>query len=204
MRDCTENQIIITFIRHAKIQSNLEKRYCGSATDEDLCAEGIKNANEKKELFAFPKPDFLFCGPKKRCISTAGILYPDLKPEIIPGFDEIDFGDFNGKNHEELSSNPDYQKWMESNGELPFPNGESREDFIKRTMSGFWKMIALVSSEKEEIHVTVIAHGGSIMAILSSLTDGGYFDYQVGNLNGYRISFSGTKEHYITEIKERF
>ncbi len=62
----------------------------------------------------------------------------------------MDFGQFEGKNYEELKDNPDYQKWIDSNGTLPFPGGEPREQFIRRSMEGFdWMMSdILIKSEK--------------------------------------------------------
>ena len=207
MRDCDENKIKLVLIRHAQTQSNLERRYCGSRTDEDICDEGRKKALGKKEEKVFPDVDLLFSSPKKRCLSTAEILYPGMIPEIIPEFDEIDFGDFTEKNFEELNDNPAYGRWIKSNGTLPFPNGESREDFIKRTMCGFEKMMELISERKEEkkcIRIGVITHGGSIMAILSSLCGGDYFDYQVGNVCGYECSISGKEGTGYLKITDRF
>jgi len=154
----------------------------------------------------YPKADLLFCSPKKRCISTAKIICPGLKPHIITEFDEIDFGDFSGKNHEELKNHPEYEEWIVSNGTLAFPNGESREAFIERTMCGFQKMRkeaenlrcgyegtdAGTEKEAEGIfrNIVLVVHGGSIMAVLSTLAGGDYFDYQVGNGCGYCCELS--------------
>ena len=124
---------------------------------------------------------------------------------LIPEWKEMDFGQFEGKNYEELKDNPDYQKWIDSNGTLPFPGGEPREQFIRRSMEGFdWMMSdILIKSEKNtriqngtetqdlknncetEIPVVAVVHGGTIMAVLSSLTGGEYFDFQVKNGEGY-------------------
>lgn len=104
-----------------------------------------------------------------------------------------------------MKDNPDYQKWIDSNGTLPFPGGEPREQFIRRSMEGFDRMMSdiLIKSEKNtriqngtetqdlknncetEIPVVAVVHGGTIMAVLSSLTGGEYFDFQVKNGEGY-------------------
>ena len=65
----------------------------------------------------------------KRCLETAAILYPDVPVEIIPDFRECDFGLFENKNHAELNGRQDYQAWIDSVGELPFPGGEGRRKF---------------------------------------------------------------------------
>ena len=184
MWDWTEDKIKvkITWIRHGMTRANQEK---------------------KKKSF-FNAPEFLYASPMKRCVQTAEILFR-RKPVLIPEWKEMDFGQFEGKNYEELKDNPDYQKWIDSNGTLPFPGGEPREQFIRRSMEGFDRMMSdiLIKSEKNtriqngtetqdlknncetEIPVVAVVHGGTIMAVLSSLTGGEYFDFQVKNGEGY-------------------
>ena len=53
----------------------------------------------------------------------------------------MDFGVFEGKNYLELQGDKRYQEWIDSNGTLPFPEGESREEFISRCDKGFRRMI---------------------------------------------------------------
>lgn len=205
MWDWTEDKIKvkITWIRHGMTKANEEHRYLGK-TDEPLSEKGIRFLQEKKKKSFFNAPEFLYASPMKRCVQTAEILFR-RKPVLIPEWKEMDFGQFEGKNYEELKDNPDYQKWIDSNGTLPFPGGESREQFIRRSMEGFDRMMSdiLKRSEKNtgiqndtdtrylksnrgtEIPVVTVVHGGTIMAVLSSLTGGEYFDFQVKNGEGY-------------------
>lgn len=115
----------------------------------------------------------------------------------------MDFGEFEGKNYIELQKNPNYQAWIDSNGTLPFPGGESRETFIKRCEQGFYRMLIGIKGrlqkmdEKQpssKITAGAVVHGGTIMAILSSFYGGDYFDHQVKNGGGYRCLLSGTRE----------
>ena len=205
MWDWTEDKIKvkITWIRHGMTRANEEHRYLGK-TDEPLSEKGIRFLQEKKKKSFFNAPEFLYASPMKRCVQTAEILFR-RKPVLIPEWKEMDFGQFEGKNYEEFKDNPDYQKWIDSNGTLPFPGGESREQFIRRSMEGFDRMMSdiLKRSEKNtgiqndtdtrylksnrgtEIPVVTVVHGGTIMAVLSSLTGGEYFDFQVKNGEGY-------------------
>lgn len=193
----------ITWIRHGMTRANEEHRYLGK-TDEPLSEKGIRFLQEKKKKSFFNAPEFLYASPMKRCVQTAEILFR-RKPVLIPEWKEMDFGQFEGKNYEELKDNPDYQKWIDSNGTLPFPGGEPREQFIRRSMEGFDRMMSdiLKRSEKNtgiqndtdtrylnsdrgtEIPVAAVVHGGTIMAVLSSLTGVEYFDFQVKNGEGY-------------------
>lgn len=186
MWDRSENQITLVLIRHGATKSNEERRYLGK-TDEQLSKEGERQLVEYKKMHLYPNIDFLFTSPMKRCIQTADILYPELQPVQMKEWEEMDFGVFEGKNYIELQEDKRYQVWIDSNGTLPFPEGESREEFTIRCDKGFQEMIEKVKQIKEERYKTigVIVHGGTIMAMLSRYGKGDYFDYQVANGRGY-------------------
>ena len=186
MWDRSENQITLVLIRHGATKSNEERRYLGK-TDEPLSKEGEQQLIEYKKMHLYPNIDFLFISPMKRCIQTADILYPELQLVQMKEWEEMDFGVFEGKNYIELQEDKRYQAWIDSNGTLPFPEGESREEFTIRCDKGFQEMIEKVKQIKEEGHKTigVIVHGGTIMAMLSRYGKGDYFDYHVANGRGY-------------------
>lgn len=140
MRNRTEDQIEIhlTLIRHGATLSNKEGRYLGK-TDEALSPDGIRTLEKSVTDRIYPIADVLFSGPMKRCLETAQILYPGQTPICIPEWTEMDFGAFEGHNYQELSGDPAYQRWIDSGGTLPFPEGESREEFIRRSVAGYEK-----------------------------------------------------------------
>ena len=188
MRNSAEDKIRIVIIRHGMTATNIDKRYCGKRSDEDLCDEGIAAVKAMIEKGVYPAASMLFVSPKKRAKSTAKLIYPELEQIVIDEFDEIDFGDFEGKNHAELDGNPDYQKWIDSNGETAFPNGESKEDLCKRVSEGFIKVLNIIEEAKEEISdIAIVAHGGTIMALLSNFAGMNYFNCLVSNAKGYVV-----------------
>ena len=175
MWDWSKNQIEIIFLRHGMTIENEQHRYLGN-TDTSLNRNGICKLQALQKNGTYPKTDILFCSPMKRCTETAEILYPNHTPIYIPEWREMDFGEFEGKNYIELQKNPDYQAWIDSNGTLPFPGGESREAFIKRCEQGFYRMLIGIKGrlqkmdEKQpasKITAGAVVHGGTIMAILS-------------------------------------
>ena len=185
MRNRSENQITLVLIRHGATKANEEKRYLGRA-DESLTEEGKKELSEYRASEYYPAIDCLFASPMKRCMETAAILYPDLQPVPVPEWEEMDFGTFEGRNYTELQGDVRYQAWIDSNGTLPFPEGESREDFIRRCVCGFQRMAVEIKKFAEEVKtVGMIVHGGTIMALLSRYGGGDYFDYQAANGKGY-------------------
>lgn len=177
----------IIFIRHGKTAGNLEKRYIGK-TDEPLCSKGKDELLNNK----YPDCEIVVSSGMKRCIQTAEIIYPNKKIIKSGQLNECDFGDFEGKNYYDLSGNSDYQNWIDSGGNMTFPNGENPDDFKKRCVSGFEKIVA----EYEKINViSFVVHGGTIMSILEkyAVPKGNYYDYQIPNGNGFITEFDGKK-----------
>ena len=197
----TQAEIRLTLIRHGTTLSNKEGRYLGK-TDEALSPDGIGALEKSVADRIYPTADVLFSGPMKRCLETAGILYPGQTPIVIPEWTEMDFGAFEGHNYQELSGNPAYQRWIDSGGTLPFPEGESREEFIRRSVDGFekilyymktiWERSAVSGQGDRKIqNVSAVVHGGNVMALLAHFLGGEYFDYQVKCGQGYsgRLAF---------------
>ena len=201
----SENQIKLVMLRHGVTAANKEHGYLGM-TDEHLSKEGELALQEARIRNIYPKVDYIFSSPMKRCVETARLLYPNNEIITVTEWKEMDFGDFEGKNYMELQGDEYYQKWIDSNGTLPFPNGESRENFIERCKQGFYKMLMqLVELQKIKSTMTVglISHGGTIMSLLSTFYGGEYFDYQVANGQRYICTLK-EKQGYpqIVEIKK--
>ena len=188
----------LILIRHGKTAGNLLGRYIGSRTDEPLCDEGREGLAGKQ----LPEIERLYVSPMKRCVETAEILWPGFdrkKMQKVTDLRECDFGDFENKNYKELSGNGDYQAWIDSNGTLPFPNGESMDAFKNRCREAFARIVEEVSGAEQEwiasgktgiFRAGIVVHGGTIMAILEQYgyPKAAYFDYQVKNGCGYRLT----------------
>lgn len=169
-------------IRHGQTQGNLEHRYIGCRTDEPLCPEGIAALQGK----SYPPAAKVYVSPLMRCLETASLLYPGVPTEIVEDFRECDFGDWENKNYAELNGSADYQAWIDSEGEIPFPGGESRAEFAARCVRAFDELLTRNLQED----CAIIAHGGTIMAIMERYAKpkGNYYDFQARNGNGYILS----------------
>lgn len=182
MQNSTAHKIKVLLIRHGETAGNLQKRYIGR-TDEPLCNQGRQTIAQNAAAGKYPTADKVFASPMKRCIETAKLIYPKNELTLDDGLREIDFGLFEGKSYSELSGTLQYQQWIESGGTMPFPQGESREQFVCRTVSAFERLIAATGNDADCI--AFIVHGGSIMAVLSAYNCGGYFDFQCANGEGF-------------------
>ena len=198
-------EIVLYLIRHGKTPGNAEKRYIGR-TDESLSGEG--KAEVLRRAKDYPEVDILFSSPMLRCKESCDLIYPEMKSHEIEELKEIDFGAYEGKNYLDLADDPRYQDWVNSNGVLPFPEGENRNCFILRSIAGFRKMMDYVRNDylKEKgtddknaldgLKVAAIVHGGTIMAVLSGLCGGAYYDYQVSNCDGYECHVALDNDEY--------
>lgn len=173
----------LVLLRHSFTEGNLKKRYIGT-TDEPLCPEGVRFL---KGHF-YPEAEHVFVSPMRRCVQTARLLYPHMPFHIIEELSECDFGDFENKDYQELSDNPDYQRWVDSGGTLPFPNGESREAFKWRSLSGFRRVVYFCLSHGVE-SAAVVTHGGNIMNIMEeySYRRKDFYQWHVENGCGYVV-----------------
>lgn len=132
----------IIFIRHALTKGNLEKRYVGS-TDERILDRERDNLLNIKKKYRLNKShhNYIISSSSIRCLETASVLFGHRIPDFVSkDLREMNFGDFEYKNFKELDGNPDYQKYLDSGGEIGFPNGESKEEYKKRVTVDFVSM----------------------------------------------------------------
>lgn len=177
--------IKIIMIRHFATAGNLVKRYIGR-TDEPLCEEGKSLLNH----LSYPEVEAVFASPMKRCVETAALIYPTLSPTFYSGLRECDFGAFENKNYLELKDNKDYQLWIDSNGLLPFPEGETLTDFKMRNIRSFREIMGK-SIRSDYQSIALVVHGGTIMSILEhySVPRKGYYHWQIENGFYYTMDY---------------
>lgn len=173
------------FIEQNLSEQNLsEQNLIGqNLSEQNLSGQNLVGQNR----FLESTNNLIITSSAKRCIETCTFLFDGREPDIFSkALGEMDFGDFEYKNFHELDGNPFYQKYIDSNGECGFPNGESKKEFIKRVSDEFVKILTMVP--KDERDLIFIVHGGTIMAILSkfALPQQDYFSYHCDSLSGFR------------------
>ena len=114
--------------------------------------------------------------------------FPGKKLNIIDELAECDFGEFENKNYQELDGNEHYQSWIDSGGLLPFPGGESREEFKRRNVTGFQKAVNGCLRNGISLAALVV-HGGTIMNVMEEYADEdrSFYDWHVQNGKGYEV-----------------
>lgn len=156
---------VIHFIRHGDIADTLKGKYIGT-TDVPLSEEGRQNLVSYDSKYIYPGTQVVFTSPLKRCIETAQIIYPDIKPLVIDQLAECDFGDWENKSADDLKDDSLFQKWLAGENGVTPPNGESPTEFTQRICSVFEQIVeGMMKTGNTE--AVVITHGGVIMTLLS-------------------------------------
>ncbi len=198
----------VLLLRHGKTAGNLEGRYVGR-TDEPLAQETkeqLKSFTPEKLEPLYEKLGpvaAIYTSPMRRCLETAEFLFPkgrflQVPRETVFGLEECDFGRFEYKTWRELSGDPEYEKFLNTQGMSGFPGGETTEAFKERVCSVFssvlmgWEdgtaSIPLKAREgRRDGTLVFVVHGGTIMAALErfSRPHRDYYSWQTGNLCGF-------------------
>ena len=175
----------IHLIRHGQTEGNLRGQYIGRI-DLPVTREGLKSLKRKKEESSYPKVEAVFSSPMRRCIETAGVLYPGADVTEIAELREYDFGVFEGKTAQELDGRPDYMAWCA--GKMAPPEGEDIRGFAERLCLGLNRVVREMMA-RSVTSAAVIMHGGAIMMLLSvcGLPRRGLLEWTVDNGCGYTV-----------------
>lgn len=169
----------LVLLRHAATAGNEEHRYVGRRTDEPLSKRGIEQC---VRFGAFTSMQKVYVSPMLRARQTAERCFPHAQILPVPGLEEFDFGDFEGRTPNEMECDAAYRAWVDGNCEGQCPGGESLEGFVRRTKDALFGLLR-AAHENAEDSVVVVAHGGTIMAALD-----GFYDKHVHNCEGYVVT----------------
>ena len=157
---------IVYIIRNGETKEEVEGKYIGH-TDVELSGDGRRQLESMRDELVYPPVDAVISSPLKRCTETAAILYPDNKFITIDSLIECNFGEFEGKDAEELKDYPVFPHWLAGEKGVEPPFGESNEAFAKRVCEGFIKIIdGLIKTGTTRS--AIVTHGGVIMALLTN------------------------------------
>lgn len=178
----------IHFIRHGITEGNFLGQYIGS-TDLPLAQEGAAQLENLKWLYTYPKAQVYYCSPMLRCVQTLRILYPEAQPVLVNDLRECDFGDWEGKTAEEIAAQDEhFSEWMGSGKTVTPPNGESGGVFMQRVCAAFEKIVEGMLRSGTDSAV-IVAHGGTIMSILSAygIPRANFYDWMTESGCGYSL-----------------
>lgn len=153
-------------LRHGITEGNKKRWYYG-VTDIPLVEEGAREILGLVEEGVYPMPqeaDYYTSG-LLRTEETFSLIYGNRAHKALTFLQEMNFGVFEGKSHEELEHNQDYIKWIsEKSGDRRMPEGESPNIFTHRVLSGMENF--LMSRSDAASQLIIVCHGGVIATIM--------------------------------------
>lgn len=158
------NKMTVSFFRHGETQSNVEGR-CAGRTDILITETGRQQLKNLKENYEYPQVEKVFSSPAIRCRETSAILFPEMEPEFVPGFWEMDYGILDNKPVDILSEQVGKERWLSRDYSAFFPGGESFLEESFRAQAAMTRVIQRCIEENYS-NIAVVAHGD----ILNSLT----------------------------------
>lgn len=156
----------LILIRHGQTDWNLEKRYCGFM-DIDLNGQGKAQAFCVHKRLKGVKVDKVYTSDRLRAIHTADIIFEGRRYEKIPDLREIHFGIFEGLTYDAIMEKYSglYTRWMSDPYSVTIPEGENLDDFKRRVVSAFQKIV----SSQEGRTIAVVCHGGVISIFITEI-----------------------------------
>ena len=189
------------FIRHGISIANDMNVYCGS-TDVSLSDNGIASLKKLKDENIYPKEiDCFYTSKLKRTIETLSVIYPNLQYTSLEEINEVGFGIYEMKSHDELKSNPEYIKWLEDKKFINFksPGGENIDDVLSRLKIGMNKIFTDIKNNNYE-NIAIITHGGIISVMMNNFYQehNDYYGWLPKNGRGFMLEFDDPNNKAIS------
>lgn len=160
----------IYLLRHGKSEENEKNTYYG-AIDCSLSYEGINQGNRVKEKLRGIDFQCAYVSPTKRTLETLNLVKSskDLVVNLEERLIEINFGDFEGKNYDELLRlyPSECEQWKDNWKDFTPPGGESYVQLYKRVESFMKELI-----NKDYEKVLLVTHSGVIRTIYTYVLGG--------------------------------
>ena len=155
---------VIDLLRHGEVEGGDIFR---GSTDDKLTDDGWDHM--QATLQGDVKWDVIISSPLLRCVEFSESLsdQEDIKLEIIEEFQEIDFGEWEGKSPDELikDDNEILKRWWLSPTKQTPPEGEDFHDFRARVL----KNLKQITEKYEDQRILLVTHAGVIRVILMSI-----------------------------------
>lgn len=129
-----DDQLILT--RHGHVEGITPARFRGRE-DVPLSKLGVIQASATAKRIAEAwRPAAVYTSAMSRCVETASAIAKasGIKSEILQSLNDLDYGDWQWKTHEEVNTATPklYHRWIDAPHLFRFPNGESLQDLIAR------------------------------------------------------------------------
>ena len=162
-------KIILT--RHGHVEGIEPVRFRGRA-DLPLTERGVAQAQAVAlRISSAWQPHAIYTSPMSRCVVTGEHIARacSLAPKRLPELNDIDYGTWQGKTHDEVeTSSPElYSMWRKAPHLTRFPDGESLQDLALRTADA----VRMVLRDHRNEGVVFVGHESVNRVLLTQCLD---------------------------------
>ena len=161
-------------LRHGQTDANILDTVQGRLPDLPLNSTGEKQAELTAEALSEVNFNRIYMSPALRARQTAQKIFerhiPTALAETYPNFNEINFGDFEGRTFSKIEElYPDLLKtYREKPSQCVFPRGESMIEAYERAGR---TINTIIINHPHNESVLIVSHGGIITLIFIYLFD---------------------------------
>lgn len=172
----------IWLVRHGQTTANAQQVIQGPRIDAPLSELGERQAASLGEALAGEPLSAVYTSPLLRARATADALVRrhrrrdpsangQLPVQVVPELYEMDYGDFAGRQYDEVRDEMDQvlDAWRMGFVDQPFPGGESAA-LAQHRIRPFATRLAEAARERD---VAVVAHGRINRVLIATLTGAG-------------------------------
>lgn len=165
--------MLIYLIRHLPTEYNQKGIYMGRSYDMPILLKGIELfTTTVAKMRDIGKNSIIYSSPALRCRQTAKILSDALKirskPQISEKFNEMNYGQFEGKSPKKIKIHyPDiYWNWMRHPSLVRFPGGETFIEVQMRAVTYLQKIINREHKQATDNFIFIVTHVDIIKMII--------------------------------------
>ena len=169
----------VTMVRHGETVGESSIRYHG-VSDVDLSDTGESQMRRVADALRDNVFDAVYTSTLRRTLASARIIAPRLEPRALSGFDEINFGRWEGLTRAEIEArDPElFREWRAPNIDFAYPGGDRISSFRARVTATWHQLL-----QDAPTNVLLVVHRGVISSILSAT-----LGLNAAELHGWSIS----------------
>jgi len=191
----------IYFIRHGETESNRQGIFRGTL-DMPLSKNGLEQAGDLHRYFSLIPIDIVYSSPLQRAVRTAEIAFPTLSPVIDRLVDNLNLGDWSGKEKKKMQEEfpQEWQRWIEEPEKMVFPGGEGLSDVYARVEKFLEKLTGL-----EQENIAVVSHRSVIKVMLAAMTglkDRYFWKFHLDNASVCLAFYTGELGFTLAKVNE--
>ena len=152
-------------IRHA-MHTDYGHRFTGRTDGVRLSPAGEEQARSLAERLGDVELAAIYASPRERCRATASFLAASrsLEVEIAPDLDEIDLGDWTGREIDSLRGDPAFDRWNTERSTAAPPNGEPFAAVAERSHA----LARALAAKHADTIVALATHQDVIKALVAT------------------------------------